>query len=313
MNLKNLFLFLSVAWLVMACESDLDLSERDPEKLAISEVNKNHEILVDAYTALATAIPAEEITAVRNASGNKAEFVRAMYQKSDEVFKDVLVNRLGEEAVDYYLEIKGIKGAVFEENLEIMLMENSTDVFKSEVNKRLKAKSSSFDTWNIFKQLKFADGRSEPMPTESVAFAFSKIEFAVDLSDVLLDLSLSDAERTKAIGDAIASGQTPPVLAALLLPAVQKVKETAMATEAEEKYLLWMDEEVTPTTSGGLDRDIIRRTVFYEYLGALDLFIGQEYNNEDQFSASVALMKARYDFKLLSLWADYWDLDPAGD
>jgi hypothetical protein len=308
-----MYLWLALTLVFFACESDPGVApERDPVKLALSEVNKNHQILVDAYKALSEAIPAEAIIQCRKAGGDRAEFMKLLFEKSNEAFEKVLVNHLGQEAAaDYYLKIDGVEGEAMEKNMELLMAENSTDGFKNEVGKRLKEKSSSVDTWYIFKKLEM-EGQADHMPSESFSLNFSKIEFSMDLADILLDLGLSDQERTKALEDAFITGQTSPVLIALLLPAVQKVREAAAkANEAEDMYLKWLEEEVIPTTSGGLDRDIIRRKCFFEYLGALDLVISQNYNNDNQLGASIAILKARFDFRLLSLWSDFWELEPA--
>jgi len=303
---RSFMLSLSMVLVLFSCETDPGIRP-DPVALALNEIDKNHIILVDAYKELSNSLSQEAILTCRKAGGDQIEFMQTMYEKSNEAFEKVLVNRFGQTAADYYMYIDGIKGNV----TELFIQANSTQAYASEVSKRLKEKSSSVEEWSVFKRLVLTNGQTKDVPTESVTFNFEEIKAAISLSDIILDLSLSDQERTRALQDALDVGQIPPVAIGLLLPAVQKAQEAAEAKAAEEMYLKWIEEEVIPTTSGGLDRDIIRRKCFFEYLGALELIISQNYDNDNQLGASIAILKARYDYKLLSLWADFWHLELA--
>jgi hypothetical protein len=311
-NMKRIFAFsMSMVLALVSCESDPGV-QLDPQELSLNEIDKNHAILVDAYAALNESLSKEAIFYIRKNGSTQAEFMASMYDKANEAFEKVLVKKFGEQAaVDYYIKIDGVNGESKGKLIDLLIQENAAGAFVSDVEQRLKNKSSSVDTWFIFKKL-VTKGQARDMPLESISLNFTKVEAAIDVAANFLDLTLSDTELAEVMKDVFELQQMPPVAIALLLPAIQKSREPSKAMEAEEMYLKWIEEEVIPTTSGGLDRDIIRRKAFFEYLGALDLIISENYENENQLGASIAILKARYDFKLLSLWADYWHLEPAG-
>ncbi|MBX2968471.1 MAG: hypothetical protein KF803_03800 [Cyclobacteriaceae bacterium] len=311
--MKNLF-FLSMAMVLVlcACETDpeVKLNEQAVVDRTLLEIDKNHEILVAAYQALTETAHKEAILTCRKSGGDQAEFVAKMFEKSNEAFEKAVTQKHGEAAADYFLKIPDIEGESLEEKKALLLQENSVEAYRAAVLERLKKKSADTERWYIMKNL-VLDNESHSVPMEEFSLNYEEIKSATKLADILLDLKLSDTERTQALNDALNIAQLPPVPVALLLPAIQKVREAANATKAEELYLEWLETEVIPTTSGGLDRDIIRRKAFFEYLGGLDLVISQGFNHDDQVEASIAIMKVRYDLKMLCLWTAYWDMELA--
>jgi hypothetical protein len=308
---KPFILSMAMVLVLCSCEPDSEIKLNDQAivERTLIEIDKNHEILMAAYQGLNESAYKEAILTCRKSSGDKAEFMAMMYAKTNEAFKKAVTQALGESSVDYYLYIPPIEGELLEETKALLIQENSIEAYRTAVLERLKEKSSSTEQWYIMKNLVLHNGSSHTAPTEQISLNYEKIKSATKVANILLDLEISDEERTQALEEALDIAQLPPIPVALLLPAIQKVRETANATAAEELYLEWLDTEVIPTTSGGLDRDIIRRKAFFEYLGGLDLLISQNFNNNNQVEASVAIMKARFDLKMLSLWAAYWDME----
>lgn len=305
---RSFALSMSMVLALFSCETDPEV--KDPLELSLNEIDKHHTILVDAYAELGETLSKEAILTCRKAGGDQVEFMSTMYDKANAAFEKVLVNNMGQQAAtDYYLKLGGVNGESKGKLIDLVIQENATEAFVNAVGTQLKSKSSTVDTWYVFKELMLTNGETRDMPTESISLNFTKIEMAVNLTEIILDLGFSETERTEALQEALDIAQIPPVAIGLLLPAVQKAQEASHATQAEEMYLKWIEEEVTPTINGGLDRDIIRRKAFFEYLGGLNLIINEDYNNENQLGASIAILKARYDLKLLSLWADYWNLE----
>lgn len=311
--MKNLF-FLSMAMVLVVCgcenDPEVKLDEQAIVERTLIEIDKNHEILVAAYQGLTETAIKEAILTCRKSSGDQAEFVAKMFEKSNEAFEKAVTQKHGEAAADYFLKIPDIEGESLEEKKALLLQENSVEAYRAAVLERLKKKSAETERWYIMKNL-VLDNTNHAAPAEQFSLNYEEIKSATKLADILLDLKLSDTERTQALNDALDIAQLPPVPVGLLLPAVQKVREAANATKAEELYLEWLDTEVIPTINGGLDRDLIRRKAFFEYLSGLDLVISQDFNHDNQVEASIAIMKARYDLKMLCLWTAYWDMELA--
>jgi hypothetical protein len=308
---KSFILSMALVWALCSCDSDPAVAP-NPEAvldLTLAEIDKSNSILIDAYKGISETASKEAILYVRKNANDKAEFMTLMHAKTSEAFEKAVIKAHGQEAAAAYIKFDGVDGESTEKAKELLLLDNATDAYKDLVLKRLKDKSAGTDQWFVMKELKLQNGASHDVPTEQISLNFEKIKNAIELADLLLDLGMSDTQRTTALGEGFDVAQVPPIPVALLLPAVQKVREAAKAQEAEELYLQWLDTEVTPTTSGGLDRDLIRRKAFFEYLGGLDLIIGQEFNNDNQLGASIAIMKARYDLKLLCLWEAYYDME----
>jgi hypothetical protein len=306
-------IILSMAMVLVCCscdpENEVKLDEQEIQARTLIEIDKNHKILVAAYQGLSETAFKEAILTCRKSGGDKAEFIAEMYEKSNEAFEKAITQANSQASVDYFIKIPPIEGEALKSLIELLIQENSAEAYKAALTKRLKEMSASTEQWILIKKLLLGNGTTYDMPTEQVSLNFTKITYAIDIADILLDVNLSEQERTQSVEDVLDIAQIPPIPAALLLPAVQKVREAANATEAEDLYLNWLDTEVIPTTSGGLDRDIIRRKAFFEYLGGLDILINQDFNNTNQVETSIAIMKARYDLKMLSLWAAYWDME----
>lgn len=311
--MKNLFMLSMALVLVFcSCESDpeVKLDEQAIVERALIEIDKNHEILVAAYKGVAQTVTKEAILTCRKSSGDKSEYLDKMFAMSHDAFAKAVTQEHGEAAVDYFLKIPPIEGESLKELKELFLTKDPVEAYRSAVLARLKKKSADTERWFIMKNLVLSN-ESHSAPAEQFSLNYEEIKSATELADILLDMELSEEECAQALIDAITTDPLPPVAIGLLLPAVQKVREAANSPKAEELYLEWLDTEVTPTVGGGLDRDIIRRKAFFEYLGGLDLVISQDFKHDNQVEASIAIMKARYDLKMLCLWAAYWEMELA--
>jgi hypothetical protein len=151
--------------------------------------------------------------------------------------------------------------------------------------------------WIIIKS--FDDGTSEPrqLADESISLNYSKIKMmASELHKVFMNMSLTDEQVLVTINEIMISHQIPPTAVALLVPAVQKVREAAAANSEPfgDALKIYLDETVGQAINGGLNRDIIRRIHALAFLAGLHTIILPEYDNANQDIASLSIMHARY-------------------
>jgi hypothetical protein len=307
--MKKVWIFcMAMVGAFTACDSDSDTWPKGV-RVATGDINDFQIVLVDAYKNLRKELPTMEIVASMTHGDDMFQvYLEDITKKSNKAFADALSQHYPELA-SIYLKYEGIKGNLKEANYAFST-EDPEDTFLKGIQKKVEAFSASSPGVPLMDQVLAKDGTPlDAVESESISLNFTKIEYALEAASVWLNPSLTTNQQESAMKD-ILNRELPPVGVALLLPAVQKTREAAKAKEAEEAFILWVEEEVVPI-SGGLDRDLIRRKWFYEMLGSLNIIISQNAPHANQWEAAVSAAKARFDIKVWSIAMDAWNAEPA--
>jgi hypothetical protein len=126
---------------------------------------------------------------------------------------------------------------------------------------------------------------------------YAKIKMlATEVHKVFMNMSLTDEQVLVTINEIMSNHEIPPVAIALLVPAVQKIREAAAANSEPfgDALKVYLDETVGEAINGGLDRDIIRRIHAVGFLAGVHTILLPEYDPANQDLASLSIMHARY-------------------
>ena len=150
-------------------------------------------------------------------------------------------------------------------------------------------------------------------PMETISLNYEKIKFLLTIAQTILnDQTQTDGGIWKTVNDVLNTNDVPPVAIGLLLPAVQKVRESA-AVEPEEPFgtamNAWLNGPITQAINGGLNRDIIRRIHATVYLAGLHTLITEEYSGTTVDNASLSVLHARYRAALIAGSAAVYDTE----
>lgn len=154
------------------------------------------------------------------------------------------------------------------------------------------------------------------LPESKTTLNAEQLKFLAKTVYTVMDNSeLTEEEKLKDIDKIINRMDLPPVAIALLLPAVQKFKETGSSTAASEEPMQlaiskWVDNSIPQPIQGALDRDIIRRRcIMATFLAGLHTLATNDYRNTNQNEALLSLMHARYRAMLILTWNELWNLE----
>jgi hypothetical protein len=304
--MKKVWIFcMAMVGALTACDSDSD-TRPSGVSVAVGDVNSSYKVLEDAYKNLRILLPGEELKKIRNASGDDYKIYLAMVlEQSDKAFMASVKNHEPEQAA-IYMHYEGIKGNA----TAAMGMDDPEGYFLKLIQKKLDEASMVAGGIPLFNSVVDVNGRPmEDVPSESISLNFSKVEIVLQALELGINSSAPIEEALGEMANLVIQSGVPPVAISLLLPAVQKAREAAQANKADEAFIQWAEEEIVPVVQGALDRDLIRRKVFWEDMGALYAVLLQKYPRENQREAAYALMKDRFDSRVMALVMEYWNED----
>jgi hypothetical protein len=289
-----------------SCEESVEptLTTREIEQKVLDKIEKNEGISYDLFRVLGEGVDAETINRLKVASSTQEEFITSMAEESDDYFEVVVEMNVSDFQITMIpmpfsgeAELKVRKLASLEELNAIPYWAWELDYSSLILEEIEKQAAEGHKEWIVVESLH--DGTSEPksLPMESVSLNYAKIKMlASEIHNVFMNMSLTDEQVLVTINEIMYSHEIPPIAIALLVPAVQKVRDAAAANSEPfgDALKVYLDETVGEAINGGLNRDIIRRIHAVAFLAGLHTIILPEYDNANQDLASLSIMHARY-------------------
>jgi hypothetical protein len=310
---KNTLTLFTVATLfsLCGCDDGTDPSATDLTKRALDKIEKNENISVAMFNVLGTRMTGDSLQTLRLGSGSKEELVNILASQTEDYFSETV----DESPVSFDVTtIPTPFSGEAEITLKLLAGKSAdagaapvdvVDEYSKSILKKIKEQAANdHKEWILIQSL----GTS--LPSETMSLNFESIKFLATIPHQLfLDMQLSDDEVVAELRDILNENDIPPVAIALLLPAVQKFNETSSQSGSafNDSMTAWLGGPVKQATSGGLDRDIIRRIHATVYLAALHSIILDSYDGTNVDTASLSVLHARYRASIIMSAAGLWE------
>ncbi len=298
-----LILCLYVVFLFSSCEMETSEQSSDDIALALEEISNNQQLLDKVYEETAKRVTKDTIQYAKEKSASLEEFILYMSRITKGLFEKVIKSQDVAAPVDVFLDIDGVPGDSQDSAfLKLLELKDPLTGYANSIANDAKLISQQQGTWISLEAYKDPDGNVHRLPEESVSVNYEQILTMIEMQDILISSVMSEEEQEAAIEELVIKAQIPEVMVGLLLPAVQHYTDEP----SSDPFLNWLNTEISPEINGGLNRDLIRRKAFMSFLGGLDFFVNENYNNDNQKSASISLLQARYETMLMFIWSEVW-------
>jgi hypothetical protein len=291
---------------MFSCEESVEptLTAQEIEQKVLDKIEKNDGISYNLFQLLGEGVDAETINRFKIASLTQEEFVTKIADESDDYFEAVVEMNTSDFMITtipmpykHKAELKVRKVICNEEQASVPYWDWLLD-YSALVTTEIEGQAAAGrKEWILVSSLDDGKSGPTPMPSESMSLNFEKIKMlSSEVPKVFMNLSLTDEQVLVTINEIMSNHEIPPVAIALLVPAVQKVREAAAANSEPFHAALkvYLDETVGEAINGGLNRDIIRRIHAVGFLAGLHTITLPEYDPANQDLASLSIMHARY-------------------
>jgi hypothetical protein len=291
---------------LFSCEEgdEPTMTAQEMEQKVIDRFEKNEGISYGLFQLLGEGVDAETINRFKIASSTQEEFITMMADESDDYFEEVVEMNIADFQVVTIptpfsgaaeLSVRKLAGQDDPNAIPYWPWETSySNMILAEIETQA---DKGHKEWIVVESLHDGTAAARSLPTESVSLNYAKIKMlASEIHKVFMNMSLTDEQVLVTINEIMNSHEIPPIAVALLVPAVQKVRDVAKANSEPfgDALKVYLDETVGEAINGGLNRDIIRRIQAVGFLAGLHTIILPEYDNANQDLASLSIMHARY-------------------
>ncbi|HEU5291548.1 MAG TPA: hypothetical protein VFU05_12950 [Cyclobacteriaceae bacterium] len=304
------------AVLQFGCEESVEqgLTAQELEQKVIDKIEKNEGISYDLFRVLGEGVDAETLNRLNAASETQEEFITSVATESDDYFEEVVEMNMSDFKVasipmpyrSAELKVRKLAGVETANALPYWDWEKDySALILEEIETQAK---DGHKEWIIIDSFDEGSTAAKSMPSESVSLNYAKVKMmASEIHKVYMNMSLTDEQVLVTINEIMINHDVPPVAIALLVPAVQKVRDAAAKSEPFGDALkVYLDETVGEAINGGLNRDIIRRIHAVAFLAGLHTIILPEYDNANQDLASLSIMHARYRAAIMGASGGVW-------
>jgi hypothetical protein len=316
---RKILILLALGAVILLCgcnESD-DLMDLNADALqrSLERLNRNENISYEMFGILSERMTSDSLNTLKANAATKAAFIDVVALQTKDYFKEVVEATASDFSVttiptpyagEAEITLKALAQTESAGAAPFDFVSEYSDLVLKRIQEQAKKGKKEWVLINSLGSI----GNNGDTPTESVAFAFSKIEFLATVPHtIIMDLTLSDEEVLTEINDVLNANDIPPVAIALLVPAVQKVREAAGTKNQPFPTAMeaWLDGPITEAVSDhGLDRDIIRRIQAIVYLAAVHTLLLEEYNGSNEDTASLSILHARYRAALITATEALW-------
>lgn len=292
-----------------------DIWEKSKLAMVMEErVKVNESVLDSAFVEAGRLLTRSAIIDARTTAADKAEFFAKLNELVDSVF-DLQVKARGETyAGGVTVAVGDVNGDGTSSQLAELLIKNQPDPLNGYANliqtiidrKSSQEGNTSADLDELFTIV----DRVKLNGTERQSYMSvtpGALSDAKKIKDVVISGRNAGPDPDSAIENLCIQYNIPKPLMALLLPAIQKVHNfDGTAESAETPYLKWLY-SLDQLTTDGISHDVVARYDAAGYLGALHLFVSDNYRSDNEDYASLLLFKARYQASLAMIFNDLWD------
>ncbi|MBX2963087.1 MAG: hypothetical protein KF687_11290 [Cyclobacteriaceae bacterium] len=321
--MKHLMLISSlvaVMTFLSACDEQREprLTDEAAERLILEKIETNQVLSLDLFNVLRNRIDTDSLKRLLAKSKTREEFIDLMAEQTSSYFKDVVeLNLAGLSVQTVPMPFMGeaeitLKLLYSDEGTAGAAPYDPVQAYSDLVLKRInEEKAKGHKDWIVVESLQTPGSHSHEMPIETMSLNFEQLKMLTTLPHtIILDIELLDTEMHEALGGFLKIGGIPPVAIGLLLPAVQKVRETAATasqTPFEQGLLAWFDDTVEPIMPSGLDHDLIRRIQASVFLAGLHAILLPEYQNKNQDQATLSVLHAQYRAAVICTAREIWN------
>jgi hypothetical protein len=295
-KITSLFIVLCIS--LISCDEE----EATPISvdLLLDRIEANAMLLDEAYLEAATLLESnQKIQKLLEGSKTKEQFINDMnvlvksaFDKAIEKSRTSLMLGTASYPESDHSSTHFIKTILTTEKTK----EDHIKTFSLEIEKELESKRQN--EWIIIES--YGPIQAAILPTEQLSMNYSEIEFMLDIFDLIV--KHQDPEvLDKAIEDYIKASNPPPVPIALLLPAIQHIRE-ASSSHGELLDLVFGD-LADKTEKPGL----IQNHRIAGFLGGLHLMISDAYRSDDENFASIGVLRQVYMVSLTEMWSQLWE------
>jgi len=301
--MKKLLILCLYVGFFFSCGTETDEESPDFLTLALEEISNNQQLLDKVYEETAKRVTSDTIQYFKDKATSLDEFILYMSRVTDHLFEEIVKNQ-DAGAADVFIKIPTVPGETKHAALlKLLELQDPFTGYANMIVNDAEQVSKEKDTWIIMEDYEDANRMHHSFDEASVSVNYEQIIAMIEMQDILISSVMSEEEQEEAIEELVVKARIPEVLMGLLLPAVQHYTDAP----SSDPFMNWLNTEINPKINGGLNRDLIRRKAFMSFLGGLDLFVNENYNNDNQESASINLMQARYETMLMSIWAEIWN------
>lgn len=277
----------------------------------VEEAGKAYRLMENAYPMLLSQFPKEEVESQRSSSRSRAAFIESMIKKSIRVF-DENIERSG-QFLSAQTQKNHQRMAQGEHEFEYDILAFGEDEQASMAGyikiEDIKGESTEQASFNFAKvklfnsgigEAKGCDWCNDSLPPIQATQLEEMVEFLIQV-----ERSNADPSQTQAGLLELEFEGLNPVAAALLLPAVQKVREAARMNARGKADILI--ESISDYY--GLElADEKGKFLRYGGLGSIGALIESDYDDSGDLDwASVQLNRGKFELEMLFLWSRFWD------
>jgi hypothetical protein len=289
----------------------------DKSKSAITmkaRVKSNEAILESALAETARVITRKAILDARDASADKAAFISDMNELVKGIFNSEIQKKAEEYGGGVVIATGDLDGDGTTSELAELVINNAADPLEEYVggiqmlieNKGKSQGNTAGDLNPLFTIIKRVIENGAEKET-FMSVSGGSLSHANEIKKALLYGRKSGVDPVKAVEDLAVLYNIPTPLMAMLLPAVQKVRNYNGTDEtADTPYLKWL-ERLDPMLASGANHDVVSKYDAAGFLGALHVFVSDQYRSDNPDYASLLLLKARYQASTTMIFADLWD------
>lgn len=289
----------------------------EKSKLAVTmnaRVKSNEAILEAAFVETAKVVTRNAIIDARTASVDKAAFVSKMNALVEGIFDREVQKKSETFGGGVVIATGGLDGDGTTSQLADLIIKNDPDpltTYSDKIQALIDSRSKSQENspggltpgFTIVNRVLESGVEKESF----MSVTTGSMSSAKKLKEAVLYGRKSGADPDKAIADLAVANNIPAPLMGMLVPAVQKVRlYNATAETADTPYLQWLD-SLDPLMPAGVTHDVVTKYDAAGFLGAVNLFVSNQYRADNQDYASLLLLKARYQASLAMIFGDLWD------
>jgi hypothetical protein len=277
----------------------------------VEEAENAYRLMENAYSVLLSQFPKEEVERERSASRSKEAFVESMIKKSIRVFDENIEQKgrfLSAQTLRNHQQMAGDEHEIEYDILAFGEDEQASMAGYLKIED-IKGESTEQASFNFAKVKLFNSGVgkangcdwcNDSLPPIKMPQIEEIIEFLIEV-----ERSNADPSQTNAGLLELEFGGLNPVQAALLLPAVQKVREAARINARGKADILIESFSSYYGLELGNEKGKFLR---YGGLGSIGALIESDYDDSGDLDwASVQIHRGKFELEMLFLWSRFWE------